>query len=163
MSIKVEKILSFGDGEHRFHFESPSKGIGLDLKNFEGRDVFDQPITADVILSKVNHVYYLKIHAASVAHFLCDRCLEDVHRSVEGNFEVVFSDLRQPGDGETEIRSIDPHKVNDVVLDKDICDTLLLAVPTKVLCQENCRGLCVECGADLNHAVCAHAAVSASP
>jgi uncharacterized protein len=160
MSIKVEKILSFEDGEHRFHFESSSKGIGLDLKDFEGHDVFDQPVVADVILNKVNHVYYVKLHAASEAHFLCDRCLEDVQRRVEGDFEIVFSDLRQAGDGETEIRSIDPHKENEVVLDKDICDTLLLSVPTKVLCRENCRGLCVECGADLNHTVCAHAAVA---
>jgi uncharacterized protein len=32
---------------------------------------------------------------------------------------------------------------------------VLLAVPTYVYCQEGCRGLCPQCGANLNQAVCA--------
>ncbi len=160
MSIKLEKILSFGDGEHRFHFESSPGGIGLDLKNFEGHEIFDRPIVTDVILNKVGHIYYVKFQASSEAHFLCDLCLGDVRRTVEGHFEIIFSDLRQPADGESEIRSLDVHQANEIVLDKDICDTLMLAMPTKVLCRENCKGLCVQCGAELNHTVCEHAAVA---
>ena len=37
-------------------------------------------------------------------------------------------------------------------------DTLVLAMPLKVLCREDCAGLCPQCGTDLNVEACACAA-----
>jgi uncharacterized protein len=45
----------------------------------------------------------------------------------------------------------------------DIRDTLLLALPMKMLCTEDCRGLCAGCGANLNEEPCRCAASGADP
>ena len=160
MKVKLEKILGLDDGEYRFHFESGAKEIGIELKDYEGHDVFDRPIITDVILNKTSHLYYVKLHAASDARFLCDRCLEDARKKIEGSFEVIYTDLksrREEHDSESEVRLIEINKANEISLDKDVCDTLLLEIPIKVLCKEDCKGLCVECGANLNEALCQHA------
>ena len=39
-------------------------------------------------------------------------------------------------------------------VDKLISDEIVVALPTKVLCREDCRGLCSVCGQNLNHGTC---------
>jgi len=158
MKMRIEKILNLDDGEHRFHFKVVADEMGLDLKDFEGRVVFDKSVVAHAILNKTGHTYYLKIAVLADARLLCDRCLEDVRKSVEGSFETVYTDARNRDDfgEENEIRLIDTRKANEIVIDKDVKDTLILALPTKVLCKDDCRGLCPECGANLNEATCSH-------
>ena len=41
-------------------------------------------------------------------------------------------------------------------LDADmlVCNELLLSLPMKVLCDEDCKGICNRCGANLNHETC---------
>ena len=159
MVAKIDKILSLGDGEHRFHFAVQADDIGLNSKDFEGRDHFEKPISADVVLNKTNHVYYIKMKVAGEARFLCDRCLEDVELEIEDEFQAIYNDHksdRQAQSGDTEIRFLDIRKENQIVLDKDIVDTLELAIPHKVLCDEDCKGLCAQCGANLNEGLCEH-------
>lgn len=161
MKIKLEKILGLDDGEYRFHFESGAREIGIELKDHEGHEVFDKPVITDVVLDKTNHIYHVKFHAVSEARFLCDRCLEDARKTIEGSFEIIYTDLkskREEYGNDTEVRLIETHKANEIVLDKDVCDTLMLEVPIKILCRENCQGLCAECGANWNEALCEHAA-----
>jgi uncharacterized protein len=45
----------------------------------------------------------------------------------------------------------------------EIRDTVLLTLPMKVLCSEDCRGLCAGCGANLNSESCRCAAPPADP
>jgi uncharacterized protein len=40
------------------------------------------------------------------------------------------------------------------VLDEHVREELILAYPAKILCRDDCRGLCLKCGADLNDGVC---------
>lgn len=40
-------------------------------------------------------------------------------------------------------------------LDELVREQLLLSLPVRLLCEAECRGLCSECGADLNHQQCA--------
>lgn len=157
---KIDKILSLGDGEHRFHFDVKAEDIGLNSIDFEGRNHFEKPISADAVLTKTNHVYYIKMKVIGEARLVCDRCLEDVSVDVADDFQVIYTDHRSERNaqsGETEIRLLDVRKENQIVLDKDIVDTIELAMPHKVLCDEDCKGLCVQCGANLNERACEHA------
>ncbi|MBP5578880.1 MAG: DUF177 domain-containing protein, partial [Ruminococcus sp.] len=42
-------------------------------------------------------------------------------------------------------------ELNEVAL-----NDILLSLPTKVLCREDCKGLCMVCGCDLNETQCDH-------
>ncbi len=153
----IEKILSLQDGEHEFHFDVPAAELGIDLKDFEGHETFDGNVLTRVTLTKSGHMYYVHFRASSSPRFLCDRCLSEVRREVRGEFTILYSVARQPkGDEENEIRYVETNRTNDIMIDKDVADTLILALPAKILCREDCKGLCAQCGADLNTTTCEH-------
>jgi uncharacterized protein len=88
--------------------------------------------------------YALRLRFAASLAGPCMRCLEPASPW----FEVDAYEVSQPGEAE-ELTS--PY-VSDGVLDLRTWsrDALALALPAKLLCREDCAGLCAVCGADLN-------------
>ena len=80
----------------------------------------------------------------------CDRCLEDVERV----FPIIISkEIDLTGDDEE--KSVDGlHYMVGTNLDVDqlIFGEILVSWPMKVLCREDCKGICKRCGANLNMA-----------
>jgi uncharacterized protein len=91
----------------------------------------------------------LELHAE--LHGPCMRCLEPA----APGYDVDAREVDQPGDG-PDLDS--PYVEGDVV---DVAawarDALALALPAQLLCRPDCRGLCPECGIDLNAAAPDHA------
>lgn len=84
----------------------------------------------------------------------CSRCLEPV----DVPFELEISqelDVRQAEEEDTEKMEEQPY-VDGYYLDVDqlIGNELLLNFPMKVLCKEDCRGICNQCGMNLNQGTC---------
>jgi len=86
----------------------------------------------------------------------CSRCLEDVDFSIEFDYsgEVSVSDGRlmipeTSDEGESYLSS-------DGVLDMDalLSGEIYLRWPMKLLCKEDCKGLCPVCGTNLNKSTC---------
>jgi uncharacterized protein len=76
----------------------------------------------------------------------CMRCLSDAHPVIR----VDSREVEQPGEAE-ELHT--PYlEDGQLELFGWVRDALLLALPTRLLCSEECRGLCPVCGADLNAA-----------
>jgi uncharacterized protein len=74
----------------------------------------------------------------------CMRCLTEAHPLVQ----VDSREIEQPGEAE-ELHT--PYlEEGQLELTGWVRDALLLALPTRLLCREDCRGLCPVCGADLN-------------
>ena len=92
----------------------------------------------------------------------CDRCLEDVSFAIDQPFDLFYA----PGDfvgeatPETELqlqrRDLDfsVYDGDAIDLDELVREQLALNLPLRVLCKEDCRGLCPQCGADLNRETC---------
>jgi uncharacterized protein len=88
--------------------------------------------------------YALRLRFDAPLEGACMRCMADAHPAVS----VEAREVDQPGEDE-ELHS--PY-VDEGTLDLAgwAHDSLVLALPTRVLCREDCRGLCAVCGADLN-------------
>jgi uncharacterized protein len=90
----------------------------------------------------------------------CDRCLIDVVFPIEIPFDLLYS----PGDpgaghaGEHELHERDldfgVYENDEIELDELVLEQLELFLPSRVLCKDECRGLCPQCGADLNLEQC---------
>ncbi|QNM05908.1 YceD family protein [Qiania dongpingensis] len=83
----------------------------------------------------------------------CDRCLEAV--TVPFSFPISrMADFRE-GKEESEEPEEQPY-IEGYTLDVDalVRDELFVHMPMKVLCREDCKGICNRCGANLNHGVC---------
>ena len=80
----------------------------------------------------------------------CVRCLETYEYSFSVPFREIYS--RKPS-GETgeEI----PFSGDFIDLDPEIQTAIILTLPMKPLCREDCQGLCPTCGCDLNNSQCA--------
>lgn len=84
----------------------------------------------------------------------CNRCLEEV----ETLFEIhVTKELDLNQRSEERIKELD--EANYIIgynLDVDLLvyDEILVGFPMKVLCDENCKGLCKVCGTNLNRGSC---------
>lgn len=90
--------------------------------------------------------YALRLRFAATLTGACMRCLKDAARETE----VDAREVDVPGGGE-EMSS--PY-VTDEELDLSAWarDAFALALPTQILCREDCAGLCAVCAADLNEA-----------
>ena len=86
--------------------------------------------------------------ARAVIESPCARCLAATETSVEAEVEEAF--IRDKGQ-EREVDD-DQYMYSGHVLELDeaVRTALLLEMPSRVLCKEDCRGLCDQCGANLN-------------
>ena len=84
----------------------------------------------------------------------CDRCLREVAETVSFRTEreVDFSMTEEERTAELD----ETNFINGYDLDVDafVCEEILLGFPMKVLCQEDCKGICKVCGANLNEGEC---------
>jgi uncharacterized protein len=82
----------------------------------------------------------------------CQRCLEEARVDVASETREYQAHTPDPG-AEDEMTT--PYLSGDVLdTNRWAQDALLLAMPAKVLCREDCAGLCPQCGHDRNEGPC---------
>jgi uncharacterized protein len=90
---------------------------------------------------------------------VCARCLEQVGEEVSREFDLYYRPASEkPGkeemqlkDGDTEVSFFEGE---GLFLADVLAEQVLLAIPMKVICRSDCRGLCPQCGANLNGESC---------
>jgi len=84
----------------------------------------------------------------------CSRCLESVEVKIPVEIHVSLDFSRDDDERTREME--EEGYLNGYSLDVDllVVDEILLNFPEKVLCQEDCKGLCRECGQNLNQGEC---------
>ena len=111
----------------------------------------DEPVRLDLAADGVTDGVAVTGKVSGTMHLSCSRCLVSYDRSFEQRVdEMYYHGSAEDGDGyEVEANRID--------LEPMLRDVIVLAIPTRPLHQETCRGLCPTCGADRNAADCGHA------
>ena len=79
----------------------------------------------------------------------CSRCLEPASFPITAELDAVFD--RQPDPEDPDLYSFE---ASTIELTDAVRDALLLSMPMRVLCKEDCKGLCSQCGANLNRTTC---------
>jgi uncharacterized protein len=130
----------------------PGEATTIDARvRIEPLELGGQPYTvksagvdARLDVSRTLTGYALRLRFDAPLEGACMRCMADA-RPVIG---VEAREVDQPGEGE-ELQS--PYLHDGTLQLADWAhDALVLALPTQVLCRDDCRGLCGVCGADLN-------------
>lgn len=142
-------LVGLPPGTHRFHFEEKPATWGL-----ENHPHLRANIQLDVQLERGATQLILQQRVRTVGRFECDRCLEEFEAPLEDAGSVMFStDEELVRGSEEEIRAFDS-AAREIDVTDDVRDLLLLAIPNKFLCREDCAGLCSQCGANLNFESC---------
>ena len=102
------------------------------------------PVRLDV--ARTGSGYTMRLRFEGQLEGPCMRCLEPSGAP----FEVDAREVHQEGRGEDpDLRS--PYVAGEELDVRSLArDALVLALPSQVVCREECRGICAECGANLN-------------
>jgi uncharacterized protein len=100
--------------------------------------------------------------------FVCARCLEPVLEEVCREFDLFYRPVQSMTQEEEVRLRLDDTEIaffegEGLFLTDVLAEQVLLAIPMKVICRSDCRGLCPHCGANLNTDECrceAHASDS---
>ncbi|MGN1328917.1 MAG: YceD family protein [Eubacterium sp.] len=102
------------------------------------------------VFSKAD-VVYLDIDVSFDFSGFCDRCAEDVKKSFDFKVKrIVVEKLENEKDDDDYIVIIN----RELDLDELVGEEVSLSLPSKILCKEDCKGLCPKCGANLNVKKC---------
>ena len=135
--------LTAGEGR-RLELEVPIDPLTLGTERYVAEP---SPVPVELSVSKmVGGGYALGMRFTAAVVGPCMRCLKDARPEID----VDAREVDRPGEGE-ELDS--PYVANETVdLAAWARDAFALAMPAKILCREDCAGLCPECAADLNEA-----------
>ena len=133
-----------------FSGEVALQTVEYESGNFE----FVEPITYSIDITNASEGMYVSGSVQGCANTQCGRCLDDVSVDVFGNIQTLYL-FEAPALGPDDY-------CDEEILSADHCiciyDLVLSAVleclPTKVLCSEDCKGLCAKCGQNLNEGEC---------
>jgi len=155
MKIRIDHLY---EGEHRFESQLAPEALDLDTARFV------DPIDIQVLWDRRGNQVCMQFQVSAHQQAQCDRCLDDVRIAVAGQVGIVvqFRDTVPPEMDDPDYRVV---LATDVEIDftTDLRDAILLAVPVKILCDEDCKGLCPECGQNWNHGTCDCATVVVTP
>jgi len=117
------------------------------------------PVALDVVVRKDRMQFRLAGQVRTTIELACSRCLEGFAMPVAEAFDVLY--LPHTPDGTAEERMVEDDDLSTAFYDDNVIDLgqlmqeqCYLAVPMKPLCREDCRGLCPDCGTNLNTATC---------
>jgi|SRR5687768_2038446 len=101
--------------------------------------------------------YYWHGKASTVVRGECRRCLTPVETPVELDIGALFSKDPEALD-DPDAYAVEPD-ATEIDVTPAVREELLLAAPRYVLCREDCKGMCPQCGKDLNAGPCGCAPV----
>ena len=98
----------------------------------------------------------------------CSRCLKEFVQPFEFAVSATYVQTTETQPGARGENSLEDNARiaffgDEIDLISGIREDLMLNIPLKPLCKENCRGLCFQCGADLNEEECRCTRETADP
>jgi len=145
MKVDISNILKVNGESLNVELEEVLEGFD----KLEEAYVFDAPVKLDCKFTNIGGIIKMEGHLNVGYLAKCSRCLKDVQSFLE-------IDLKEEFTREGQIEDNDNYVYDDkvIVLDKVLKDNIILNLPARQLCKDDCKGLCSKCGADLNNGRC---------
>ena len=115
---------------------------GVDFVALPEEDDFQvvKPMCYDLSVTKVSGGALVSGRCSVTISGICGRCLENVEKEVSADDIGLFVELENA-----------PEEID---ISDDIREELLINLPMNLVCKSDCRGLCPDCGANLNNGDC---------
>ena len=153
MRIDLNKLKEPGE-----HFERTFEPTAFDPQDPEYRVA--APVTVSLDVQKLgSEAFGVSGRAQTRVEVSCSRCLESFEVPIDTTFDLRYVPVvENTGGGEQEVGEDDLATAyyREGMLDVTdlVREQFVLALPMKPLCTEDCRGLCPECGTNLNKSQC---------
>lgn len=145
MFIELEPIFNNVGAQKDFNFN-----IDLSNEELDGIFPFKTPVMVAGVVKNSSGIVTLEYGVNLRYDGYCDRCAEEVVKELKYDFDHTL------------VLSLNNEENDDLMLIEDLhfeldplaIEDIFLSLPTKILCSENCAGLCTKCGKNLNHGTC---------
>ena len=132
--------------------------VPFEAKSYEGAEGKYPVVSSEPVRVTVKNLGNRKLSVSGgtkvTLSIPCARCLEPVEYTCELAFD---QELDMKASEDDRVKDLDEQSyVTGYNLDADrmVCNELSLSLPMKVLCKEDCKGICNRCGANLNYETC---------
>ena len=134
--------------------ESVSFSTSVDLSDlrFGNCCPVSEPVLASGTVRNTAGVLMMKGVITTTIHGVCDRCANDFSRDEEIPLDVVL--VTEMADEENEDEWVFPLEGDSADLEDIVRTVFVLNMDSKLLCEPDCKGLCCQCGRNLNHGPC---------
>lgn len=142
----------------------PVETLLLALYDEDGNAVAAHNLKGDVKVTRLSDGVLVQGDVQAQVAIQCSRCLEDASIPVDARLEEQFQPTIDVETGQAVRHEepeqddntfmIDPNHLMD--LTEPIRQALLVAMPMRPLCRDDCKGLCPVCGANRNRVDCGH-------
>ena len=146
MKLDLRKIIHVPGACAPFDYE-----LDLTQLDFYGARPITRPIRVQGRVTNRAGALHLTGDASTVLDLTCDRCCKPYTAEKVVELDSLLATELENEDSEDEIILLDGGAVD---LDEVASTAFILAMDTKNLCSEDCKGLCSRCGADLNNGPC---------
>ena len=111
-----------------------------------------EPVKAEGMVRNTAGVLMMTGEITTCIHGICDRCASSFDRDISFPIEVVL--VTEMANEENEDEWVFPLEGDSADLDDIVRTVFVLNLDSKLLCKEDCKGLCYRCGTNLNEGPC---------
>ena len=145
MRLDLRNVIHIPDAKAPFQLQ-----VDLSDLEFYGRKPIVRPVQAQGCVTNHAGALVLEGTVRSLLDLACDRCGKEFSREKAVPLDCLLADELEDEEND-EIVLLEGSEVD---LDELVTTAFVLAMDTKNLCSEDCKGLCAKCGADLNLGPC---------
>jgi uncharacterized protein len=154
LSLKLRSLQDAHEHVDQHYEASLFEGVGDDAF----RVVSPVALAFDIDAQEAGR-YRVTGRVAVALELTCGRCLEPFTLPVTSEFDLRYVPrVENAGEGEREVDEDDLttafYSDNRIDVSELIVEQLHLALPMKPLCSDDCKGLCPQCGTNLNASTC---------
>ncbi len=154
LSLNLAKIRT---AEERFEREYQPDALGRENDDY----TIVSPVSLAFDIHKDKQKFRLVGGVKTTLEMPCSRCLESFTTGVDASFDLHYQPHSKPEHHVAEEREVDPDEMDAAYYENDEIDLrqlmeeqFYLSLPMKPLCKDDCKGLCANCGTNLNKATC---------
>ena len=111
-----------------------------------------EPVVAEGLVRNSAGVLMMTGSIRTTIHGICDRCAAEFDRDIDFPIDVVL--VTEFANEENEDEWVFPLEGDSADLDDIVRTVFVLNLDSKLLCKEDCKGLCYRCGTNLNEGPC---------
>lgn len=148
--LDVSGIKNSPGGKERFERKIEMQPIRTGVETL----YFDGTVMLDVVLFNNGGPLIMTGSLRGDTRLACGRCLEYFEMPLEAEISEVYYNQSMPEIKPGEYEEWIPFRGDRIDITPEAIKSLLSSLPMKIVCREDCRGLCQNCGANLNVFTC---------
>ncbi len=160
MKLLISQLI---EGPNSFHFESQRDSWMGEVAARVGKAGHKvlSPLVADLSLTKLEPDYYLRGQMSFEVEQSCARCAEAFTLPIQHSFDVALAHVEHGRvksveiAGESEELDVNFFDGNEIELGPIVEEQFFLSLPYQAVCKDSCKGICQQCGKNLNVEPCA--------